>query len=91
MTINAHRQGNDYFDATAAIEVNGTSKKAPLMNSPFVCLYKFGGRNSYWTENHMILQTKYCIDCLNVIFESRYDFVFLFDHSSGHAKKRAGA
>jgi hypothetical protein len=88
--INAHRHGNDYFDATAAIEVNGTSKKPPLMNSPFVCLFEFGGRNGYWAGNHMILQTEDCIDCLNVIFESRYDFAFLFDHSSGHAKKRTG-
>jgi hypothetical protein len=88
--INAHRHGNDYFDATAAIEVNGTSKKPPLMNSPFVCLFEFGGRNSYWTGNHMILQTEDCIDCLNVIFKSRYDFAFLFDHSSEHAKKRTG-
>ena len=88
--INARRDGNDYFDAAAAAEVNGTSKKAPLTNSPFVKLFEFGGRNGYWTGNHMILQTEDCIDCLQVIFESRYDFVFLFDHSSGHAKKRAG-
>jgi hypothetical protein len=45
--INAHSHGNDYFDATAATEVNGTSKKPPLKNSPFVCLFEFGGKNGY--------------------------------------------
>ena len=88
--INAQRHGNDYFDAAAAMEVNRTSTKPPLAYSPFIILFKFGGRNGYWTGNHMILQTEDCIDCLQAIFESRYDFVFLFDHSSGHAMKQAG-
>jgi hypothetical protein len=26
------------------------------------------------------MQTEYCVDCLNNFFESRSDFVFLFDH-----------
>jgi hypothetical protein len=47
--INARRHGNDYFDAATAMEVNGTSKKPPLVNSPFIILFKFGGRNGYWT------------------------------------------
>jgi hypothetical protein len=62
--INARRLGNDYFDAAAAMEVNRTSKKPPLTNSPFIKLFEFGGRNGYWTGNHMILQTEDCIDCL---------------------------
>ena len=37
----------------------------------------------------MILQTEDCLDCLQAIFESKYDFVFLFDQG-GQAKKRAG-
>lgn len=32
----------------------------------------------------MIIQIKDCIDCLNVINEDRYQYLFLFDHSSGH-------
>ena len=38
----------------------------------------------------MILQMEDCIDCLKVILDECYDFAFLFDHSSGHAKKRSG-
>lgn len=36
----------------------------------------------------MIVQFEDCIDCLTVVYNDEYDFVFLFDHSSGHAKKR---
>ena len=42
----------------------------------------------YWTGNHMIVQLEDCIDCLQVMYGEEYDFVFMFDHSSGHAKKR---
>jgi hypothetical protein len=40
--------------------------------------------------NHMILQTNDCIDCIREIFDKQYEFVFLYNHSSGHAKKRVG-
>ena len=89
-TINARRYGNEYFDKIAATEVNGNTKKPPLTESPFIIKFEFGGRNGYWTGNHMILQTEDCIDCLTTILGNQYEYVFLFDHSSGHAKKRVG-
>ena len=88
--INETRQGKEYFDTVAANKVNGTALKSALTTSPFICLFEFGGRNGYWTGNHMILQMEDCIDCLKVILDERYEFAFLFDHSSGHAKKRSG-
>ena len=36
----------------------------------------------------MILQLEDCMDYLEVLCGDRYEFVFLFDHTSGHAKKR---
>ena len=36
------------------------------------------------------MQTEYCMNFLALIFEGRYEFVFLYDHSSGHTKKRGG-
>jgi hypothetical protein len=39
--------------------------------------------------NHMVLQLEDCVDCLKVVYP-HLDFVFLFDHSSGHSKKRCG-
>jgi hypothetical protein len=72
------------------MEVNGNTKKMQLTESPFVHKFEFGGDKGYWTGNHMILQVEDCIDCLRVLFTDQYDFAFLFDHSSGHAKKRVG-
>ena len=62
--INKTRQGKEYFDTVAANDVNGTALKSALTTSPFICLFEFGGRNGYWTGNHMILQTEDCIYCL---------------------------
>ncbi len=36
----------------------------------------------------MIVQLEDYIECFAVTCNDEYDFVFLFDHSSGHAKKR---
>ncbi len=88
--INQRQFQQDYFDKVAANDVHGGKKKALLSTSPFIRLFEFGGRNGYWTGNHMILQTKDCIDFLREIFDEQYEFVFLYDHSSGHAKKRVG-
>jgi hypothetical protein len=75
---------------TAATAVNGNTKKAVLTESPFFVTFEFGGDRGYWTSNHMILQVEDCIDCLHVLNNDRYRYAFLFDHSSGHAKKRIG-
>jgi hypothetical protein len=44
--------------------------------------------DGYWMENHMIVQFEDRFDCLKVLLQDKYDFVFLFDHSSGHVRKR---
>ena len=36
----------------------------------------------------MVLRTEDCIDVLRACFGEMYDYYFLFDHSSGHAKQR---
>ena len=46
--------------------------------------YKYG----YWTGNHMVFHFEDCIDCLRVLYGDRYNFVFHFDHRSGHAKNQ---
>ena len=84
------RLGKDYFDTTAATAVNGNTKKAELTESPFLVTFEYGGDRGYWTGNHMILQVEDCIDCLRVLNNDRYRYAFLFDHSSGHAKKCIG-
>jgi len=83
------RRDGEYFDKVAAKEVYGDAKKKDLTESPFVRKLEYGSnKDGYWTGNHMIVQLEDCIDCLEVIYRDQYDFLFLFDHSSGHAKKR---
>ncbi len=86
--INKQQEGKHYFDRDAATDIHGTTEKMALTESPFVRTFEFGGSNGYWTGSHTIIQTEDCIDCLQVIFGEKYETVFLFDHSSGHAKKR---
>ena len=52
-------------------------------------------KSGYWGYNHMQSQLEDCVDVLRVLFKGEgdnkfmYDFVFEFDHSSGHSKQRA--
>jgi hypothetical protein len=61
-----------------------------LTESLFILKFELGGNRGYWTGNHMILQVGDCIDCLRVLFQDQYNYAFLFDQSSGHAKRSVG-
>lgn len=86
--INAARANQEYFDKEAAMAVNGHTKKMKLESSPGIIKFSYGNKNGYWSGNHMVLQAEDVIDCLKVILGDVYEYVFLFDSSSGHAKKR---
>ena len=61
--------------------------KKNLQESPFVVSVELGANNEgYWTYNHMSIQFEDCVDCIKVIYP-QFDFVFMFDHLQGHAKK----
>ena len=87
--INGKRkQDHEYFDKIAAKDVLDTTKKGDLIESRFIRKLWYGANaEGYWTGNHMIVQLEDCIDCLQVVYGDDYEFVFMFDHSSGHAKK----
>jgi hypothetical protein len=88
--INESRRGKNYVDLDAAIAVHGQVGKKDLKQSPFVVSFELGINNEgYWTYNHMSVQFEDCVDCVKVIYP-HFDFVFLFDHSQGHAKKLVG-
>ena len=89
--INATRLGKQYLDGHAAYEVLKTYDKPPLTCSPFVKYLFIGANNEgYWNSFHMALQFEDVVDCLKVLYPE-FEFVFLFDHSQGHARKRNGA
>ncbi|KAI2490938.1 hypothetical protein MHU86_23626 [Fragilaria crotonensis] len=89
--VNALRRGTHYIDQTAALEVNKHTRKQPLTESPFVRHLLIGAsKGGYWNSYHMAIQLEDVVDCLK-IFRPQFDFVFMFDHSQGHARKKDGA
>ena len=88
--VNERRYGERYADEEAAMDVYGTSLKPQLSvdKSPFLTYFDYGeNKEGYWDYNHMVLQFEDVVDCLKVM-HPQFHFVFLFDHSSGHAKQR---
>jgi hypothetical protein len=70
--------------------VNEAVEKKDLIESPFVKHFELGANNEgCWGHNHMVSQLEDCMDCLKAACPD-FDFAFLFDHSSGHSKKRRG-
>jgi hypothetical protein len=85
--INDTRRGHIYVDVDATIAVHGQAVKKELKELPFVVSFELGANNEgYWTYNHMSIKFKDCVDCIRVLYP-QFEFVFLFDHSQGHAKK----
>jgi hypothetical protein len=73
-----------YKDEKSAIAKLGTTKKAPLTESPFTRFFEYGQNNDgYWTYESMVLQLEDVVDCLTVLYPD-YEYLFLFDHSNGH-------
>ena len=91
--INSERRASTamYTDTHAAMEILGTIKKPVLTESPFV-KYLFIGINNegYWNSYHLSLQFEDVVDCLHVLYPE-FNFVFMFDHSQGHARQRKHA
>ncbi|KAI2511392.1 hypothetical protein MHU86_3003 [Fragilaria crotonensis] len=90
--INSERRiGKTYTDTQAATEILKTLNKPLLTESPFVKYLFIGANNEgYWNSFHMSLQFEDVVDCLMVLYPE-FKFIFLFDHSQGHARKRNGA
>ncbi|KAI2502628.1 hypothetical protein MHU86_11822 [Fragilaria crotonensis] len=90
---NKERRGihKTYLDTHAAMEILKSVHKPLLTESPFVKYLYIGANNEgYWNSFLMSLQFEDVVDCLQVLY-SEYDFIFLFDHSQGHRRKRHGA
>jgi hypothetical protein len=91
--VNDARRGmhKTYIDTQAATKILKSIQKPLLTESPFVKYLFIGSNNEgYWNSYHMSLQFEDVVDCLQVLYPD-YDFVFLFHHSQGHARKRNGA
>ena len=82
-------ENKKYKDHDASVAVNGKNEKKALTSNPFVVEFDYGtNKEGYWGYNNMVLQMEDCIDVLRACFGDMYEYYFLFDHSSGHAKQR---
>jgi hypothetical protein len=91
--VNNARRGahKTYLDTQAATEILKSTQKPLLTESPFVKYLYIGANNQgYWNSYQMSLQFEDVVDCVQILYPE-YDFIFLFDHSQGHARKRSGA
>ena len=79
------QERQEYLDEGASLHVHGKIIKEPLTDSPFVRWLDYGvNYEDYWNYHHIIAQFEDTIDCLQVLYQHQYDFIFYFDHSSGH-------
>ena len=77
------------MDEDAAMEVYKRKEKRTLQISPFIQKFEYGvNSEGFCTYHHMVLQLEDIVDVLKALFGSTYDFIFYFDHSSGHDKLR---
>jgi hypothetical protein len=87
--VNKYREGKLYTDQDAAMATRQHKEKKPLTSTPFIQEFEYGKNNDgYWTYQWMVCQLDDCVDVLKTLFGNQYDFLFMFDHSCGHDKKR---
>ena len=73
------------MDRESAISKTGSAIKSQLKTSPFCRDIQYDtNHEGYWTYEDMVVQVEDCIDCLKVVHQDKYQYLFLFDHSNGH-------
>ena len=86
--INMKRQGSEYESKDDALLINNDARKRDLTDDPCLRFFRSGlNHDGYWNGSHAKIQLEDVADCLSYIFPM-FDFVFLFDQSSGHTKMR---
>jgi hypothetical protein len=88
--VNLQRDGEKYADQDAAIGINGSPNKQPLTfdKSPFLVYFEYGEtKEGYWAYSNMVPQFEDAVDVLKIM-HPEFEYVCLFDHSSGHPKQR---
>ena len=82
--INFARRGKKYNSADDAELILGSSKKGDLNDNPTLRFFNPGVTcEGYWSNAHAKIQLEDVYDALSVIYED-FDFIFLFNQSSGH-------
>ena len=87
--VNGFRKGTKYKSEDSAMLVYNTVYKDDIKDDPLLRYFRAGmNKDGYWNSNHMKVQLEDSVDVLTYLFPT-FDFVFLFDQSSGHTKLRS--
>lgn len=71
------------------MEVYKSTQKPKLTSSPFTSFFHYGAnQDGYWNYNTMVLQFEDVVNFLTCLFGNKYEYIFYFDHSSGHDRNR---
>jgi hypothetical protein len=66
--VNEKRQGQCYWGAEAARNIQGLSRKKALTKSPIVRMIDYGAtKDGYWNASHMLVQVEDCMDVWNCL------------------------
>ena len=75
--VNWYREGKDYVDEEAAMEVLKTKRKQALKHSPFIQRFDYCiNADGYLDYKNMILQFEDVVDVIKALYEDRFDFLF---------------
>ena len=86
--VNLLKSGQDYLSVSDAMLLNNSNSKKDLTDDPSRLFFETGAnRQGYWSNSRTKLQLEDVFDCLSVLYPE-FDFIVLFDQSSGHCKLR---
>ena len=88
--IQVRGHGNDNKDSKDENDNNQFQQKTWNQVTPNASKVIRANNEGIWNSYHMSLQFEDVVDCLMVLYPE-FEFVFLFDNSQGHARKRHGA
>jgi len=80
-----HTQHNSmYAETESAMKINGKIEKTILKETLVLTYFEYGtGKEGYWNYDHISLQFKNCIDCIQALFPE-YGSIWMLDHSCSH-------
>ena len=86
--INTKREGHQYQSKKEAKIIYNMIEKKKIIDNPTRRFFRSGANHEgFWTAAHAKLQLEDVADVLQTLYPA-FDFLFLFDQSSGHTKMR---
>ena len=76
-TVNTYREGEQYKDEDAALEVMHTINKHALTNSPFIQKFDYEiNSDGIWNYDHMVVQFEDVVNVLKALNGDIFKYLF---------------